>query len=104
MGQLCYIEDMPRKRPQDRLEHLVRVGTEVFIASQGYQRAQMDDIARDLGVSKGTVYLYVESKEALFDLCVRYADDAQASNAISALPLPTPVTRERGPRRRHRPG
>ena len=35
----------------------------------------MDEVARQLGVSKGSLYLYVESKEALFDLCVRYADD-----------------------------
>jgi AcrR family transcriptional regulator len=34
----------------------------------------MDDIAEALGVAKGTVYLYVESKEALFDLVCRAAD------------------------------
>jgi AcrR family transcriptional regulator len=69
---------MTRKRPDDRIERLVEIATEVFIASQGYQRTQMDEVARQLGVSKGSLYLYVESKEALFDLCVRYADDPDA--------------------------
>jgi len=32
----------------------------------GYRRTSIDDIAREAGVAKGTVYLYVESKEALF--------------------------------------
>ena len=37
------------------------------------------------GVAKGTVYLYVESKEALFDLCIR-----AAGWRSRALPVPTP--------------
>ena len=34
----------------------------------------MEDVANALGVAKGTLYLYVESKEALFDLVIRHAD------------------------------
>jgi AcrR family transcriptional regulator len=34
----------------------------------------MEDVAKALGVAKGTLYLYVESKEALFDLVIRHAD------------------------------
>jgi len=59
--------------PDDRLERLVDCATEVFI-EQGYARTQMADVATALGVAKGTLYLYVESKEALFDLVARYAD------------------------------
>ncbi len=44
-------------------------------------------MAKELGVAKGTVYLYVESKEALFDLCIR----AAAGVAVEeTLPVPTP--------------
>jgi len=32
----------------------------------------MHDIAREAGVAAGTLYLYVQSKEALFDLALRY--------------------------------
>jgi AcrR family transcriptional regulator len=68
----------------------VEVATEVFIA-QGYQRTQMEDVARALGVAKGTLYGYVESKAALFDAALRYADGHEPLPEISALPLPTPA-------------
>jgi AcrR family transcriptional regulator len=35
-------------------------------AAFGYRRTAMDDIARDAGVAKGTLYFYFPSKEAVF--------------------------------------
>ena len=64
---------MARSSPPDRLQRLVEVATGVFI-DQGFRHTRMDDVAEALGVAKGTVYLYVESKEALFDLVCRAAD------------------------------
>jgi AcrR family transcriptional regulator len=81
---------MARKTPPDRLSQLVKRATQVFI-EQGYRRTQMADIAAALGVAKGTLYLYVESKDALFDLVARCADGAQSLPALSALPLATPA-------------
>lgn len=81
---------MPREIRADRLQRLVEVATEVFIGN-GYQRTQMEDIARALGVAKGTLYGYVESKAALFDLAVRCADGHEPLPSASALPLPTPA-------------
>ena len=80
---------MARKTPPDRLPHLIACATTVFI-DQGYRRTQMDDVAAALGVAKGTLYLYVESKEALFDLVMRSADANPLSPALASLPLPTP--------------
>src|SRR5215813_521923 len=80
---------MARKIPPDRLPHLVICATNVFI-TQGYRRTQMDDVATALGVAKGTLYLYVESKEALFDLVVRCADAEPLLPQLRPLPLPTP--------------
>lgn len=56
----------------------------------GYRRTSIDDIAREAGVAKGTVYLYVESKEALFDLVARYADAPRPFDPKPTLPWPTP--------------
>jgi AcrR family transcriptional regulator len=56
---------MKRPGPEQRLARLIDAGIEVFIA-RGYRRAQIDDVARIACVSKGTVYNYFESKEALF--------------------------------------
>lgn len=79
---------MARETPPDRIADLVRCAAQVFIA-QGYRRTQMADVAQALGVAKGTLYLYVESKDALFDLVLRNADAAHVENP-PALPVRTP--------------
>jgi AcrR family transcriptional regulator len=81
---------VPRETPPDRIEELIRAAAGVFIA-QGYRRTQMADVADALGVAKGTLYLYVESKEALFDLVCRYADRPRDAKE-SSYPVPTPKT------------
>jgi AcrR family transcriptional regulator len=67
----------------------VKRATEVFI-DRGYNDAQMDDIASSLGVAKGTLYVYVESKEALFDLVARCADTVRSFEPVPRLPISTP--------------
>lgn len=57
-----------RVRPDSWFADLVAAGTKVFVA-KGYRQTQMSDIAREMGVSQGTLYNYVESKEALFLIC-----------------------------------
>jgi AcrR family transcriptional regulator len=80
---------VPRTIPPQRFEELVRRATEVFIA-RGYRRTQMTDIAEAVGVSKATLYLYVESKDALFALCLRYASDPRKLEIPAELPVRTP--------------
>jgi AcrR family transcriptional regulator len=43
---------------------------EIFM-SVGFDAASMNDIARAAGVSKGTLYAYFDSKEALFEALIR---------------------------------
>lgn len=80
---------VPRAIAPERIEHLIRTATDMFIAA-GYRRTQMEDVAQTFGVAKGTLYGYVESKAALFDACVRCADGHEPLPAPSALPLLTP--------------
>lgn len=75
--------------PDDRLEQLVECAARVFI-ERGYARTQMADVAAALGVAKGTLYLYVESKEALFDLVARHADARPPFSERPELPVRTP--------------
>jgi AcrR family transcriptional regulator len=76
---------MSRAKPANRLGRLVEQAARVFLAT-GYRQTQMSDIARALGVAPGTLYLYVESKEALFDLVMRYAMGAPLPSE-SELPV-----------------
>ena len=78
---------MPRQIPPDRIAGLIQCAARVFI-QQGYRRTQMADVADALGVAKGTLYLYVESKEALFDLVARHADGPAPESLL--LPVKTP--------------
>jgi AcrR family transcriptional regulator len=49
------------ERPGEILDAALRV-----FAEKGFASARMDDIARAAGVTKGTIYLYFENKEAVF--------------------------------------
>jgi AcrR family transcriptional regulator len=50
----------------------------------------MADVAAAMGLAKGTLYPYVESKEALFDLVVRNADRDELPELPPKLPVPVP--------------
>ncbi len=81
---------MPRKVPPGRLDELVEAASRVFI-ERGYKQTQISDVAEAMGIAKGTVYLYVESKEALFDLACRFADAPSPRSISITLPVRTPA-------------
>ena len=49
---------------------IIEGAREIFM-SAGFDAASMNDIARAAGVSKGTLYAYFDSKEALFEALIR---------------------------------
>lgn len=63
----------PSRREQQkeaRRRDILEAGFEVFTA-QGFSATRLDDVAARAGVGKGTIYLYFDSKEALFEEVVR---------------------------------
>lgn len=48
----------------ERKEQITEAATKVF-AEQGFDKARMDDIATEAKLSKGTLYLYFKSKDAI---------------------------------------
>ncbi|MFO1186321.1 MAG: helix-turn-helix domain-containing protein [Alphaproteobacteria bacterium] len=80
---------MARPLPTNRLTDLVDVAAEVFIA-HGYRRTQMEMVAEALGIAKGSLYAYVESKDALFEAALLYADRLEQLPGPAALPLSAP--------------
>lgn len=74
---------MPRNTPPDRVAKLLEAAAAAFV-EHGFQRTQMDDVAERLGVSKGTIYRTVESKEALFAAVIAAADDP---DGVAATPF-----------------
>jgi len=68
------------------MTRILDAAARAFIRS-GYARTQMADVARDAGLASGTLYLYAESKDALFDATLRHF----ASGVIpDELPVKTP--------------
>jgi len=80
---------MARRIPENRFDELVRCATQVFI-ERGYRRTQMSDVAEAVGVAKGTLYGYVESKDALLVLCLGAADEPGPIPLPDSLPLAGP--------------
>lgn len=59
-----------RRRKEARPAELTAAALDVFV-EKGYAATRLEDVAKRAGVSKGTLYLYFDSKEALFKAVVR---------------------------------
>ena len=80
---------MARRRSPDRLPQIIDAAIEVFIR-KGYRRTQLSDVARAAGVSQGSLYNYVESKDALFYLIIDHGFTDAPLPAAPELPIRTP--------------
>lgn len=58
-----------RRRKEDRPAEILAAAVKIFTL-KGFAATKLDVVAKEAGVSKGTVYLYFESKEALFKAVV----------------------------------
>jgi len=67
-GRMAAGQD-PAKRQQ------ILEGANRIFSQMGFDAASMNDITREAGVSKGTIYVYFDSKEELFmELCNHYRE------------------------------
>ena len=55
----------PRQDVSDQRRHQILDAATAVFARMGFERARMDDIAEEAGVSKGALYLYYKSKDAI---------------------------------------
>lgn len=58
------------RRKEARPQELTAAALSLFV-ERGFAATKLDDIAARAGVSKGTLYLYFDSKEALFTAVIR---------------------------------
>lgn len=68
-----------RRRKEARPGEIAAAALELFV-EKGFAATRLDDVAARAGVSKGTLYLYFDSKEALFKAAV----DAAMTPAVEA--------------------
>ncbi|HVV65466.1 MAG TPA: TetR/AcrR family transcriptional regulator [Rhizomicrobium sp.] len=71
------------RRKDERPSEILEAALKVF-AEKGYAGARMDDIASRAGVTKGTIYLYFDSKETVFKTLVRESIGATLSSVTAS--------------------
>ena len=59
-----------RRRKEARPQELTAAALALFV-EKGFAATKLDDVAARAGVSKGTLYLYFDSKEALFKAVIQ---------------------------------
>src|ERR1700733_97406 len=79
---------MPRMPARQRLLEIARVATEQF-GRLGYRATKTADVAAKAGMSTGSLFTYVESKEALFHLVFLHGFE-MTSERLPDLPGATP--------------
>ena len=79
-----------KRRPEHRPGQIIDAALEVF-GQKGLARTRLEDIAVRAGVSKGTIYLYFESKEALFKEMIRETAVATIEGAEARPDTGTPT-------------
>jgi AcrR family transcriptional regulator len=79
---------MAKVPARERLATIAIAATEVF-GRLGYRGTRTADVAREAGISSGSLFTYVESKEALFYLVFAYGF-GRFEEVLPTLPLGTP--------------
>ncbi|MGE0718952.1 MAG: TetR family transcriptional regulator [Alphaproteobacteria bacterium] len=80
-----------RRRKDARPAEIVAAALDAF-AERGYAATRLDDVATRAGISKGTLYLYFQSKEELFKAVIRQTvlpNLAEAEKRLAAAEGPT---------------
>ena len=73
-----------RRRKDTRPAEILAAALEIF-GERGYDATRLEDVGRRAGCTKGTVFLYYESKSELFKAAVRTEFQGRAINMVPIL-------------------
>src|SRR6478609_8804052 len=73
-----------QRRKDARPPEILDAALAVF-AQKGFAATRLDDIAAKAGITKGTIYLYFDSKQALFEALARQSVGAQIEQVSAHL-------------------
>lgn len=84
MNEIDEIAVVPHEIQKDRAKcRQIMEGARTVFLERGFDAASMGEIARHAGVSKGTLYVYFESKEELFEAIFEEESRAQAEQVFA---------------------
>jgi len=75
----------------DKRARILATAQSLFLR-YGVKRTSVDDVARESGIAKGTVYLYFDSKDALFKAIAERICADRLGRAQAALSVDGPLT------------
>lgn len=85
-----------KSKPKTRLEEVLESAANIFFA-KGFHATSIEDVARDVGMLKGSLYYYIKSKEdLLFRLLLAGIEDGDAFIAQQIDPQGEPVAQLEG--------
>ena len=80
-----------KTKPETRLEEVLQSAANIFFA-KGFHATSIEDVARDVGMLKGSLYYYIKSKDdLLFQLLMAGIEDGDAYIAKQIDPNGEPV-------------
>jgi TetR/AcrR family transcriptional regulator, cholesterol catabolism regulator len=83
--------DAGKVKPETRLEEVLQSAANIFFA-KGFHATSIEDVARDVGMLKGSLYYYIKSKDdLLFRLLLAGIEDGDAFIAKQIDPHGEPV-------------
>ncbi|HOJ50192.1 MAG TPA: TetR/AcrR family transcriptional regulator [Spirochaetota bacterium] len=65
---------LKEKIKTEKREHIINTARKLF-ASKGFESVSINEIAKEAGIAKGTIYLYFENKYELFIEVLRFAEE-----------------------------
>ena len=71
MNALAQLKPLAQAAEDSAKRRQIVQGARAIFLAHGFDASSMNDIARAAGVSKGTLYVYFENKEQLFEAIVR---------------------------------
>ena len=63
----------------------------LYFARNGFAGTKISDLSKNIGIGQGTIYVYFESKEELFQEILKIADSNEMLNKmklLAAMPIP----------------
>jgi TetR/AcrR family transcriptional regulator, cholesterol catabolism regulator len=80
-----------QSKPGTRLQEVLQSATNIFFA-KGFHATSIEDVARDVGMLKGSLYYYIKSKDdLLFQLLLAGIEDSDAFIARQIDPEADPL-------------
>ena len=79
------------KEMREEMRNTILQKSLLYFARNGFAGTKISDLSKNIGIGQGTIYVYFESKEELFQEILKIADSNEMLNKmklLAAMPIP----------------